>query len=92
MRIVPKTSVTGDAKQVLCVLDWALRNGVQLSTVSVGTCSVQVVPATATAVKQEERGPSRESLYDRFGGPALSSVTRDVVPGAEYQPVIGRGE
>ena len=92
MSTVSKTSVAGDAKQVLCVLEWALRNGVQLSTVSVGTCSVQVVPAMAAAQKQEERGPSRESLYDRFGGPALSSVTRDMVPGAEFQPAIGRSE
>lgn len=90
MKKQPSTDdLTGDAAQVRGLLAWALENNVQLSTVTVGVCMVEL---RGSGPLDSERVPERaqESIYARFGGPALAHVVESEIPAGELQPVIGR--
>lgn len=82
---------TGDAAEALAVLSWAKANGVELSSVSVGTCSVKLARA---AVQSRDEAPidPRQALYKRFGGEMLAQTVRlaEDVPGEDMQPAVGR--
>lgn len=81
--------LTGDAAQVRGLITWAISAGVGLGTVTVGSCTVELRGGPSDdAQAPPER--VRESVYDRFGGPALAHAVDTGIPGHELQPVIGR--
>jgi hypothetical protein len=81
--------VTGDAKQVVGILAWAQAAGMSLSQVTVGTCHVEIRGAAIEEPRAQD-GPTRESAYSRFGGPALAHAVDSGIPMGELQPVVGR--
>lgn len=84
-------AVTGDAEQVIGILDWAQRNGLAVANVTVGACHVEL-HRVAPAGETEERsdGAHREAIYGQFGGPALKYALESEIPAGELQPVVGR--
>lgn len=89
MRILTKTTVTGDAKQVIGILAWAKDAGLQVATVAVGACRVELHRGGAPGQERTEDSAPRESIYGQFGGPALADAIGEI-PAGELQPVIGR--
>jgi hypothetical protein len=81
-----KSTVNGDAKQAIGILAWAQEAGLHVSSVTVGACHVEIGRAAAPAEREER--PAVESIYGRFGGPALAHI--EDVQGVDLQPVIGR--
>lgn len=84
-----KTTVTGDAKQVLGILAWAKDAGLQVATVTVGGCRVELHRGGAPGPERNDEPAPRESIYGQFGGPALADAMGEI-PAGELQPVIGR--
>lgn len=82
--------MTGDALQVKALLAWARSQGVVMTRVTVGGCTVDVTPA-APEVKAAPRSrpePLPKTIYAQFGGEAIDQLPEDG-PG-EWQPVVGR--
>lgn len=90
-------TLTGDAAQVRCLLDWARANRVELSVVSVGSCRVEVREAVVARSGDEAvTKSSREAIYEQFGGEAYRRMTGvkpgpAAVPGEDYQPALEVG-
>jgi hypothetical protein len=86
-----KTSLTGDAQQVRALLSWSRANGVDLTRVTVGACTVDVAPRSPALPRQRQTPTVRASIYNEFGGDVLrEAVERGEVDGEDYQPVVGR--
>lgn len=83
-------TVTGDAKQAIGILAWARDAGLQVATVTVGACRVEMVRQAGDAGPERADAPA-STIYSQFGGPALASVVESEIPGNELQPVVGRG-
>lgn len=84
---------TGDAAEVLAVLNWARENGVEVASVAVGTCSVQLARAVPTERREREQAVEthQQAIYRRFGGEMLDrAIQHETVEGADMQPVVGR--
>ena len=86
-------TVTGDAAQVRALLAWAREVGVDLESVSVGTCSVSVRQRAGAVPERAEGQDPRQAIYEQFGGEAYrrmmgSRVGGDAVPGEEMQPAL----
>lgn len=92
---VDPTAATGDAADVLRVLEWARANGIELSSVKAGNCAVTLTPAARAGAEDRPVDP-RDAIYQRFGGQMLKDAMRAFdgggVPKSELQPAIGRGE
>jgi hypothetical protein len=86
---VSKTTVTGEAKQVIGILAWAKAAGLQVSAVTVGACHVELRMAPVEQPEEREERPDR-SIYAQFGGPALADAVKSGIPDSELQPAIGR--
>lgn len=90
-------TLTGDAAQVRCLLDWARANRVELTSVSVGSCRVEVREAIAARTGDDAPAKSpREAIYEQFGGEAYRRMTGSkpgpaAVPGEDYQPALEVG-
>lgn len=87
-------TVTGDAAQVRALLAWARSEGVEMSSVSVGNCrvelrSAQVAPAGERAAARDPR----TAMYEQFGGAMYRHLTGQApdtgVRGEEYEPALG---
>lgn len=85
-----KTTCTGDARQVIGILAWARDAGLEMSTVTVGSCRVELHRRPSAEPSQRPTADDRSSIYGQFGGPALAHIVESEVPGEEMQPVIGR--
>lgn len=86
-------TVTGDAAQVRALLAWARSEGVEMQSVSVGTCRVELRQAVApTGDRPVQRDP-RQAIYEQFGGEAYKRMTGQVpdtgVRGEEWEPALG---
>lgn len=92
---MPRTehmALTGDAASAVGILAWARDAGFDIAVITVGNVHVELHRASARggdADDQDTDRAHRESLYDRFGGPALAAVVSEI-PAGELQPVIGR--
>lgn len=84
-----KTTVTGDARQVIGILAWAQGAGLAVATVTVGGCRVDLHRGGAPSPERAEEPAPRESIYGQFGGPALADAMGEI-PAGELQPAIGR--
>lgn len=84
------TALSGDAEQVVAVLAYALEAGLQIATVSVGTCRVELHRTGGAEAAGEERGPDRENIYDRAlrGSPLAHELRFEGMP-AGLEPAIG---
>ena len=83
----------GDAAQAIAVLAWAQRHGLQVSTVSVGTCRVELHRVSAPDPAQREPGVRRPSIYELAlqGNKELAQAIEDSgIPMGELQPAVGR--
>ena len=86
-------TVTGDAAQVRALLAWAKEQGVEMSSVSVGNCSVQLRPPTAPPGERAAARDPRQAIYEQCGGEAYKRMTGAVpdtgVRGEDWQPALG---
>lgn len=87
-------TVTGDAKEVWNLIANARAAGIDVSSVSVGTCRVELrAPATGAPAPSEQRDP-RQAIYEAFGGDAYRRMVGGqpsgpaAVPGEEFQPAL----
>jgi hypothetical protein len=86
--------LVGDAKQVKELLAWAKTEGVDMQSVSVGNCRVELRQAVAPAPTDRPafKDP-RQAIYEQFGGEAYKRMTGAVpdtgVRGEDWQPALG---
>lgn len=89
------TRITGDAAQVVAVLAWAKKSGLELNRVSVGGCTVDVRQPVTPVAAPERTQPKdpRIAIYEQFGGEAYRRMTGQTpdtgVRGEEYEPALG---
>lgn len=84
---MPRKTLTGDAGQVQALIAWARANGVDVATVTVGGCRVELVPRVAPAGKMPEREPTA-GIYKQFGGEVFKDVAKELGLG-ELVPALG---
>lgn len=87
-------TVSGDAAQVRNLLAWARSEGVEMASVSVGTCRVELrQTVTATQGERAAARDPRTAMYEQFGGAMyrhLTGASPDTgVRGEEYEPALG---
>lgn len=83
-------SLTGDALQVKALLTWARSQGVGLTRVTCGGCTVDVAPAPVViAAPKNERPEPAKTIYSHHAGEMLSQLLGNEDAG-EWQPVVGR--
>lgn len=88
------TQLTGDAAALVGILEWMQSAGLDVASVSVGSCRVELRPPAAAARPdrddaEDEGERNREAIYRKFGGPVFDHAMSDV-PAGELQPAIGR--
>jgi hypothetical protein len=87
-------TVTGDAAQVRALLAWAKSECVEMTSVSVGNCRVELRQAVTPAPTDRPafKDP-RQAIYEQFGGEAYKRMTGAVpdtgVRGEDWQPALG---
>lgn len=84
---------TGDAAQVQALLAWARSEGIELTRVSMGTCSVEVATSRpAASTEGSDRAPTgASSLYSKLGGDLFKeAVERGDLDAGALLPVVGR--
>jgi len=83
---------TGDAAQVLALIEQARELGIELTRVSCGTCSVEVASSRPAGKPIEDaiRRP-HNGLYSQLGGDLFKEAIErgDIDPG-QLEPVVGR--
>jgi hypothetical protein len=90
-------TVTGDSREVWALIQNAKANGIELASVSVGSCRVELRGGTTAVPRADSdppvRGP-RGGIYQDFGGDRLLRMRDGVsaspaVSGEEFQPALG---
>lgn len=86
-------TVSGDAAQVRALLAWARETGVDMQSVSVGNCSVQLRQSAAPQGERAAARDPRTAMYEQFGGAMYRHLTGAApdtgVRGEEYEPALG---
>lgn len=87
-------TVTGDAREVWHLIVNAREAGIDVASVSHGTCTVVLrETAATTAADKPAREDPRQALYRQFGGELFSRLTGAApdtgVRGEEYEPALG---
>lgn len=82
------TTSDSDAEQVVALIEWAHSNGVEMSAVAVGSCTVTLMPRRGSA-RQDENIPERmaNTAYSQFGGALLKEIPEVM---GDLEPVVGR--
>lgn len=91
-------TVTGDAREALHVIERLQKTGIDVSSVSVGNCRIELRQAARAATREDAAAVQPtplEQMYEQFGG-ELYRRTRgttgrpvpQTVAGEEYQPAI----
>ena len=82
--------LTGDAAQVCAVLSWVSGAGMQVASVTVGTCHVEL--RQQIAPEREPRLEARRGgIYDDAMSPEIKAMLEDSgIPVGELQPAVGR--
>lgn len=86
------TELTGDAAQVCAVLAWARDTGLQIASLTVGACHVELRHAAPPAGEQRP-APRRNGIYDdaMAQSPELKALLAETgIPDGELQPAVGR--
>lgn len=93
-------TVTGDAKEAWHLIERARASGVDVASVSVGNCRIELRPRTAAPGPREDDQPGAgpaPGIYDQFGSELYRQMVRgtgrrapaqDTVPGEDFQPAI----
>jgi hypothetical protein len=94
-------TVTGDAREVWALIQNAKANGIELASVSVGSCRVELRGGNAAVPRADSdppvRGP-RGGIYQDFGGDMFArqqrangaaTAAQQQVTGEDFQPALG---
>lgn len=82
--------LTGDAAQVCGVLAWARETGLQIASITVGGCHVELRHAAPPAGEQRPE-PRHSGLYDQMMSPEIKAMLDETgIPLGELQPAVGR--
>jgi hypothetical protein len=81
--------ITGDAAQVKALLRWSKTEGIELSRITIGACTVDVVRAVPLIARKQPDAPPEHSpsLYERFAPDVMIRAIQDM-GGEEYTPVL----
>lgn len=85
--------ISGDAAQVAGLLAWARANNVTMTSVTVGTCHIELAPqapvaAPAVPRRQPQSGQARQSIYEQFGGAAFEHIVPPDDEAGELRPAL----
>src|SRR5262245_413027 len=85
-------TVTGDAKEAWHLIANARAAGIDLASVTVGGCRIELrAPVVARGADDEVQSP-RDAIYERFGGEMYRRMQgrpgTPAVKGEEYQPAL----
>lgn len=87
-----RPTVTGDAKEAWSLIALARDAGVDVASVSVGSCRVELRQSAVPSGDRPAQRDPRQAIYEQFGGEAFRRMTgraaADAVPGEDYQPAL----
>jgi hypothetical protein len=85
-------ALSGDAEQLVGVLERLRDGGFDLAELTVGTVSVKLHRAArGGADREDDEAPDpRQAIYRQFGGEMLERAIAEKLPGVDLQPAIGR--
>lgn len=86
---MPPKKLTGDAGSVQALIAWLEERGDRVSSVTVGACRVDLLPAQPVApAERAPAGPDRPGIYNKFGGDVFKDVVSELGP---LVPALGVG-
>lgn len=80
----------GDALQVRLLIEWAASAGVEITSLAVGSCQVNLAPRRVPREISPQDQVTARSIYEKFGGKPYADIASKREVDGEYEPAIGR--
>ena len=80
----------GDALQVRLLIEWAASAGVEILSLAVGNCTVNLAPRRMPRSDSPVAQMTAQSIHEQFGGKMFRSMVEMPESDGDYEPAIGR--